>query len=150
MNVLCYWLCSEHSVLHVHAYLLQDLPEFQRGAEGHTHTAPIGLIQAKHKSVVMVFSLRDTDGIIPALSQCLEVRVSFGDTCFMVSRMTAGELMEKALQGLRLGEAGTSRRGKLRLYAHWMTEASWKEPGQYDKKGNLCLVGSSKWLECFR
>lgn len=50
------------------------------------------------------------------------------DTCFTVSRMTLLGLMEKALHGAVSGEHDANRKGKLRLYAHWMTAASWKDP----------------------
>lgn len=46
----------------------------------------------------------------------------------MVSRMTAGLLTEKALHGALSGLHRTGLRGKLRLYACRMTEASWKDP----------------------
>lgn len=49
------------------------------------------------------------------------------DTCLMVSRTTAALLTEKALQGMEVQWIGLN--GKLRLYAHWMTQASWKDPG---------------------
>lgn len=46
----------------------------------------------------------------------------------MVSRMIAALLTEKALQGMVLGEHWIDLKGKLRLYALWMTEASWNDP----------------------
>lgn len=46
----------------------------------------------------------------------------------MVSRMTAGLLTEKALHGAVSGLHRIDLRGKLRLYACRMTEASWKHP----------------------
>ena len=46
----------------------------------------------------------------------------------MVSRMIAALLTEKALQGTVLGEHWIDLKGKLRLYALWMTEASWNDP----------------------
>lgn len=52
----------------------------------------------------------------------------------MVSRMTAAVLMEKALQGSVSGVHWNDLKGKLRLYAHWMTEASWKDPILQNRK----------------
>lgn len=46
----------------------------------------------------------------------------------MVSRMTAGLLTEKELHGAVSGLHRNDLRGKLRLYACRMTEASWKDP----------------------
>lgn len=46
----------------------------------------------------------------------------------MVSRMTAALLTEKALQGSVSAAHWIDLKGKLRLYAYWMTEASWKDP----------------------
>lgn len=46
----------------------------------------------------------------------------------MVSSMTAAWLTEKALQGTVSGVHWIDLTGKFRLYAHWMTEASWKDP----------------------
>lgn len=48
----------------------------------------------------------------------------------MVSSTTARVLTEKALQGTASGLHRNNLRGKLRLYADWMTEASWKDPTQ--------------------
>lgn len=45
-----------------------------------------------------------------------------------VSRMTASLLTEKALQGAVSGSHWIDLKGKLRLYACWITEASWKDP----------------------
>lgn len=62
--------------------------------------------------------------------QSAQVKLSVKlDTCLMVSRTTASLLMEKALQGVVSEVQRIGLNGKLRLYAHWMTQASWKDPG---------------------
>lgn len=52
----------------------------------------------------------------------------------MVSRMTAALLTEKALQGTVSGLHWINLKGKLRLYACWMTAASWKDPELQHRK----------------
>lgn len=60
----------------------------------------------------------------------------------MVSRMTAALLTEKALHGTVSGVHWIDLKGKLRLYAHWMTEPSWKDPTVYHNTENIIVPWS--------
>lgn len=75
----------------------------------------------------------------------------------MVSRITAAVLTEKALHGTVSGAHWIDLKGKLRLYAYWMTEASWNDPTlqrkNYDITSSTVRVSrfneDNLFLKCF-